>query len=71
HVVAVRGQGLLIGIEMDAPCRALLALCAEQGVLISVTAEKVIRLAPPLILTFEQADEIVRVLQAVISSWMP
>ncbi len=70
RVIEVRGTGLLIGIEMDAPCRALLALCAKKGVLISVTAEKVIRLAPPLILTTEHADKIVQVLSDVISEWV-
>jgi acetylornithine aminotransferase len=66
HVVAVRGQGLLIGIEMDAPCRHLLAKTAEEGLLISITAEKVIRLAPPLILTKTEADFIVEVLTRVL-----
>jgi acetylornithine/N-succinyldiaminopimelate aminotransferase len=66
HVVAIRGQGLLIGIQMDAPCRSLLSVCADQGLLISVTAEKVIRLAPPLIITKEQADLIVEKLTAAI-----
>lgn len=66
HVIDIRGQGLLIGIEMDAPCRHLLAIAAAEGLLISTTAEKVIRLAPPLILTKEQADLIVEKLRAVI-----
>lgn len=66
HVVAVRGQGLLIGIEMDAPCRHLLAKTAAEGLLISVTAEKVIRLAPPLILTKTEADFIVEILTRVL-----
>ncbi|MFA6038486.1 MAG: aspartate aminotransferase family protein [Legionellales bacterium] len=67
HVVEVRGQGLLIGIEMDAPCRHLLALFAQEGLLVSTTAEKVIRLAPPLIITSVHADFIVDVLTRVLS----
>jgi acetylornithine aminotransferase len=68
QVKAVRGQGLLIGIEMDAPCRHLLAACAKEGLLISVTAEKVIRLAPPLILNEHDVDFIVKTLTRVLSS---
>jgi len=67
-VKAIRGQGLLIGIELDAPCRHLLMAFAEQGLLVSTTAEKVIRLAPPLIINKNDADFIVEVLLRVLSS---
>ena len=50
-VVEIRGQGLMIGIELDRPCGELLDRAAEAGLLISVTADTVIRLLPPLILT--------------------
>lgn len=70
-VVEVRGQGLLIGIEMNAPCRHLLAECAADGLLITVTAEKVIRLAPPLNITQEHADFIVSTLAHVIGRQQP
>lgn len=66
QVKDVRGQGLFIGIEMDAPCRHLLAKCAAEGLFISTTAEKVVRLAPPLILTKEQADFIIKTLRKVL-----
>jgi len=69
-VIAVRGKGLLIGIELDRPCRDLLAMSAEQGVLISTTAEKVVRLVPPLIITKEQTDLIVNVLARVIPQFL-
>lgn len=63
HAVAgvreVRGKGLMIGIELDRPCGALVNRCAQAGLLLSVTAERVIRLVPPLILTRAEADEIV------------
>ncbi|WP_334135336.1 aspartate aminotransferase family protein [Tepidimonas sp.] len=55
----VRGKGLMIGIELDRPCGALVQRCAEAGLLLSVTAERVIRLVPPLILNAAEADEIV------------
>lgn len=58
-VVAVRGLGLLLGVELDRPCAVLVERALAEGLLINVTAERVIRLLPPLIITDEQADEIV------------
>ena len=49
-VVEIRGQGLMLGIELDRPCGELLGRAAEAGLMLSVTAERVIRLVPPLIL---------------------
>ncbi len=57
-VVEIRGQGLMIGIELDRPCGALVGRAAEAGLLISVTADRVIRIVPALILTPAEADEI-------------
>ena len=53
-IVEIRGAGLMIGIELDRPCGALVAQALEAGQLINVTADKVVRLLPPL--TFSQAD---------------
>ncbi|WP_374487367.1 acetylornithine transaminase [Zoogloea sp.] len=53
-IVEIRGAGLMIGIELDRPCGALVAQALEAGLLINVTADKVVRLLPPL--TFSQAD---------------
>jgi acetylornithine/N-succinyldiaminopimelate aminotransferase len=53
-VVDIRGRGLMIGIELDRPCGALVTQALEAGVLINVTAERVVRLLPPL--TFTEAD---------------
>jgi acetylornithine/N-succinyldiaminopimelate aminotransferase len=58
----VRGQGLMIGIELARPCGVLTQRCADAGLLISVTADSVVRLVPPLILSKDQADEIVALL---------
>ena len=70
EVVDIRGQGLILGIELDRPCGALLAMGAERGLLFSVTAERVIRLVPPLILTQAEADEIVRILSALVKDFL-
>jgi acetylornithine aminotransferase len=68
-LVAVRGLGLLIGVELNRPCAELVRIGLEHGILFSVQAERVIRLLPPLILTDEEADELVRRLAAVIATW--
>ena len=69
-VVEVRGQGLIIGIELAKPCGALLARGVEAGLLFSVTSETVVRLVPPLILTVAEADEIVARLAPLIQQFL-
>ncbi len=58
-VVEIRGLGLMIGIELDRPCGELVGRALEAGLLINVTAERVIRLLPPLVTSDEEADAIV------------
>jgi acetylornithine aminotransferase len=53
-LVTVRGQGLIIGIELAKPCAVLVQKALDKGLLINVTADNVVRLLPPLI--FSQAD---------------
>jgi acetylornithine/N-succinyldiaminopimelate aminotransferase len=69
-VVEVRGQGLMLGIELDRPCGALLQRAADAGLLMSVTADKVVRLVPPLILTEAEADQIVTILVPLIQQFL-
>jgi acetylornithine/N-succinyldiaminopimelate aminotransferase len=66
----VRGQGLMIGIELDRPCGALLGLAAEAGLMISVTADCVVRLLPALILSREEAAQIVAILCPLIKTFV-
>ena len=54
----IRSKGLMIGIELQRPCAQLVGKALDQGLLINVTAERVIRLLPPLILTDQEADQI-------------
>jgi len=68
-VIAIRGQGLLLGIELARPCGVLIERAAQEaGLLLSVTADCVIRLAPPLILTYAEADEIVARLTPLVQT---
>ena len=69
-VVEVRGQGLILGIELDRPCAPLLARAAEAGLLISVTAERVVRLLPALILHRDEAEQIVAILCPLIKEFL-
>src|SRR3569623_232573 len=57
-VHAIRTRGLMIGIELDRPCTELVGMALQRGLLINVTAERVIRLLPPLILSDAEADQI-------------
>lgn len=58
-VTDIRNQGLMIGIELDRPCGELVRIALDKGLLINVTADKVVRLLPPLILSDDEADQIV------------
>ena len=69
-LVEVRGQGLMIGIELDRPCSDLLTRSAEAGLMISVTADRVIRLLPPLILSLPEAEQIVAILCPLIKAFL-
>ncbi|MEY2861396.1 MAG: hypothetical protein RL392_1854 [Pseudomonadota bacterium] len=64
----IRGMGLMLGIDLAKPCGALVQRAADAGLLISVTADTVIRLVPPLILTTAEADEIIAILVPLISA---
>ncbi|MBN8508518.1 MAG: aspartate aminotransferase family protein [Burkholderiales bacterium] len=69
-VVEVRGQGLMLGIELARPCGVLLQRAAEAGLMISVTADKVVRLVPPLILSAAEADRIVEILAPLVRTFL-
>lgn len=69
-VVEIRGAGLMLGIELARPCGDLLGRAAAAGLLLSVTADKVIRLVPPLILTEAEAAQIVALLCPLIKTFL-
>ncbi|GAB4038886.1 MAG: aspartate aminotransferase family protein [Rubrivivax sp.] len=66
----IRGAGLMIGIELDRPCGVILQRAADAGLMLSVTADSVIRLVPPLILSAAEADRIVEILVPVIKDFL-
>lgn len=65
-VKEIRGRGLMLGIELAVPCGELLGRAAENGLLLSVTADTVIRMVPSLIMTTAEADEAVAILVPLI-----
>jgi acetylornithine aminotransferase len=69
-VVEIRGQGLMLGIELDRPCGELLGQAADAGLLISVTADRVVRLVPPLILSVAEAEQIATILGRLIRQFL-
>jgi acetylornithine aminotransferase len=69
-VVDVRGKGLMIGIELDRPCTDLVGQALAAGLLINVTADKVVRLLPPLVLEDEQAQLLVDTLERLIRHFL-
>ena len=60
----------MIGIELDRPCGELVGRAMQAGLLINVTAERVIRLLPPLILTDKQSDMIVEQVSDLIRDFL-
>jgi acetylornithine aminotransferase len=69
-VVAVRGVGLMLGIELDRPCTELITRALAAGLLINVTADKVVRLLPPLTLNQDEARELVDTLSPLIRDFL-
>ncbi len=69
-VIEFRGQGLMIGIELDRPCGVLLRQACDAGLLISVTADSVVRLLPPLIMTRAETDEVVTILAPLVRTFL-
>jgi len=66
----IRGAGLMIGIELDRPCGELLGRACEAGLLISVTAERVIRLLPPLIINADEAAQVIALLAPLVRQFL-
>lgn len=69
HVLDIRGEGLMLGIELDMPCAELVSQAAEQGLLINVTAEKVVRLLPPLIFSEGQVQQVIETLAPLVRNF--
>lgn len=69
-VRGMRGKGLMLGIELDRPCLDLVGQALAAGILINVTAERVVRLLPPLILKDTEAEQIVEQVTELITRFL-
>ncbi len=69
-VMEIRGQGLMLGIELDRPCGEIVKQALEQALLVNVTSDKVVRLLPPLILEDGHADQIAAILIPLVKRFL-
>lgn len=69
HVKDVRGQGLMIGVKLDKPCREILTLALKKRLLFNITHDTVIRLLPPLIITEKEVQIILDTLPGLIDEF--
>jgi len=70
YISDIRGQGLMLGIELDRPCGELVGMALERGLLINVTAGNTIRLLPPLVLSDDDADHLVQGVTELIAEFV-
>lgn len=69
NVKAIRGKGLMVGVELDKPCRDILTLALKEGLLFNIANETVIRLLPPLIIETPEIQRIITTLPKLIDAW--
>jgi acetylornithine aminotransferase len=66
----IRGRGLMLAIELDRPCKDIMKLALDDGLLVNVTADTVVRLLPPLILSDEEADQLGQGVASVVRRFL-
>jgi len=69
-IVDIRGRGMMMGIELDRDCPELMGMAMDNGVLLNVTAGRVVRLLPPYIMSDEDADLIVKRVSDLITDFL-
>ena len=69
HVAQIRGHGLMIGIELTKPCGELVKKALEQGLLLNVTSDKVVRLLPPLVIKQNESEQIINMVSTLINEF--
>lgn len=66
-VLDVRGEGLMLGMELDFPCRDVVNRCLEAGFIINVTSDRVLRFLPPYIITRKEIGKFIKALDSILS----
>jgi acetylornithine aminotransferase len=69
-VKEIRGMGLMIGVELDRPCGDIVKRALAAGLVTNVTADKVVRLLPPLIIKEEEAKQLVAILAPIVKAFL-
>ena len=69
-VKEIRGMGLMLGIELDRPCGDIVRRALEAGLVINVTADKVVRLLPPLVIREDEARQLVSMLAPIVKAFL-
>jgi acetylornithine/N-succinyldiaminopimelate aminotransferase len=68
--VEARGLGMMIGVELDRPCADIITMALERGLVLNVTAESVIRLVPPLVMSEAEGAQLVSLLVPVVKEFL-
>jgi acetylornithine aminotransferase len=66
----IRGRGLMLAVELDRPCKDIMKLALDDGLLVNVTADTVVRLLPPLILSDAEADQLAQGVARVVRRFL-
>jgi acetylornithine/N-succinyldiaminopimelate aminotransferase len=69
-ITEIRGQGLMIGVELDRPCGDLVGQALQAGLLINVTMDNVVRLLPPLVMTEGEARQVLSILLPLVRNFL-
>jgi acetylornithine aminotransferase len=69
-VKEIRGMGLMLGVELDRPCGEIVKRCLDAGLVTNVTADKVIRILPPLVIDEAQARQVAEILSGVVKAFL-
>jgi acetylornithine/succinyldiaminopimelate/putrescine aminotransferase len=67
-VKAVRGKGLILGVELSVPARSVVSACMERGLLVLTAGDTVVRFVPPLIVTEADVDRAVTIVEAALTA---
>jgi len=67
-VKAVRGKGLILGMDVAVPARMIVAACMERGLLVLTAGDNVVRFVPPLIVTEADVDRAVAIVEAALKA---
>ena len=66
QILEIRGEGLMVGAQMSFPCRELVGRMLKHGLLVSATADTVVRMVPPLVITTEEIDRLIQIFEIAL-----